>query len=148
MIIMDSKYYINNKTNAILKYNVNRNNRDVVATIVYNELTDLLNYAKTNSQLEHKDLECITVNIARIHKQLYSDIPLKLQKYCENCNSCCNGYSITYLPDCFILGLLAEDGTPFEYEIQEDGIFLLEKQRESECCGNELLCDNSQYYQN
>ena len=37
-----AKEYINSKTNSILKTNILRNNRDVVATIVYNELTDLL----------------------------------------------------------------------------------------------------------
>jgi hypothetical protein len=43
-----AKEYINNKTNSILKTNILRNNRDVVATIVYNELTDLLEFSNTS----------------------------------------------------------------------------------------------------
>ena len=42
-----AKEYINSKTNSILKTNILRNNRDVVATIVYNELTDLLEFSNT-----------------------------------------------------------------------------------------------------
>jgi hypothetical protein len=42
------KYYINDKTNSIIKNSVIRNNRDIVATIVYNELTDLLEYSRTS----------------------------------------------------------------------------------------------------
>ena len=44
-----AKEYINSKTNSILKTNILRNNRDVVATIVYNELTDLLEFSNTSS---------------------------------------------------------------------------------------------------
>jgi hypothetical protein len=43
-----AKEYINSKTNSILKTNILRNNRDVVATIVYNELTDLLEFSNTS----------------------------------------------------------------------------------------------------
>jgi hypothetical protein len=43
-----AKEYINSKTNSILKTSVIRNNRDVVATIVYNELTDLLEFSNTS----------------------------------------------------------------------------------------------------
>ena len=43
-----AKEYINSKTNSILKTNILRNNRDVVATIVYNELTDLLEFRNTS----------------------------------------------------------------------------------------------------
>jgi hypothetical protein len=43
-----AKEYINGKTNSILKTNILRNNRDVVATIVYNELTDLLEFSNTS----------------------------------------------------------------------------------------------------
>jgi hypothetical protein len=54
-----AKEYINSKTNSILKTNVLRNNRDVVATIVYNELTDLLEFSNTSSVTTPIDSEIL-----------------------------------------------------------------------------------------
>nr|UVY43309.1 MAG: hypothetical protein [Bacteriophage sp.] len=54
-----AKEYINNKTNSILKTNILRNNRDVVATIVYNELTDLLEFSNTSSVTTPIDSEIL-----------------------------------------------------------------------------------------
>lgn len=122
---MNDKYYINNKTNSILKNSVKKNNRDVIATIVYNELSDLIDYAHSN-YMESADIWVISQNLANIHKQLYSDIPFKLKKYCFNCANNC------YLPDYFTLGLSSEDGIPFILEQTTEGIFLLEKQKKQE----------------
>lgn len=137
----DPKYYINDKTNSIIKNSVIRNNRDVVATIVFNELTDLLNYNNISEVTTQVEEDILNSNINRIHKQLYSTVPLKLEKYCEKCSDCCcccdNNSSLL---DCFVLGLLLEDGTPWLQEQTNDGIFLLEKQRESICFGDELVC--------
>jgi hypothetical protein len=54
-----AKEYINSKTNSILKTNILRNNRDVVATIVYNELTDLLEFSNTSSVTTPIDSEVL-----------------------------------------------------------------------------------------
>jgi hypothetical protein len=54
-----AKEYINSKTNSILKTNILRNNRDVVATIVYNELTDLLEFSNTSSVTTPIDSEML-----------------------------------------------------------------------------------------
>jgi hypothetical protein len=54
-----AKEYINSKTNSILKTNIFRNNRDVVATIVYNELTDLLEFSNTSSVTTPIDSEIL-----------------------------------------------------------------------------------------
>jgi hypothetical protein len=54
-----AKEYINSKTNSILKTNILRNNRDVVATIVYNELTDLLGFSNTSSVTTPIDSEIL-----------------------------------------------------------------------------------------
>ena len=54
-----AKEYINSKTNSILKTNILRNNRDVVATIVYNELTDLLEFSNTSSVTTPIDSEIL-----------------------------------------------------------------------------------------
>jgi hypothetical protein len=54
-----AKEYINSKTNSILKTNILRNNRDVVATIVYNELTDLLEFSNTSSVTTPIDYEIL-----------------------------------------------------------------------------------------
>jgi hypothetical protein len=54
-----AKEYINSKTNSILKTNILRNNRDVVATIVYNELTDLLKFSNTSSVTTPIDSEIL-----------------------------------------------------------------------------------------
>lgn len=142
---MTSKEYINSKTNSILKTNILRNNRDVVATIVYNELTDLLAYNEVSDITTAVDQEVITRYISMVNSQLYSDKPMKLQTYCQKCNDCCccsdNGYGLL---DCFILDLQLEDGTSWLQELDDDGIFLLEKQREEECYGG-LVCDCCDY---
>jgi hypothetical protein len=54
-----AKEYINSKTNSILKTNILRNNRDVVATVVYNELTDLLEFSNTSSVTTPIDSEIL-----------------------------------------------------------------------------------------
>jgi hypothetical protein len=54
-----AKEYINSKTNSILKTNILRNNRDVVAIIVYNELTDLLEFSNTSSVTTPIDSEIL-----------------------------------------------------------------------------------------
>jgi hypothetical protein len=54
-----AKEYINSKTNSILKTNILRNNRDVVATTVYNELTDLLEFSNTSSVTTPIDSEIL-----------------------------------------------------------------------------------------
>jgi hypothetical protein len=54
-----AKEYINSKTNSILKTNILRNNRDVVATIVYNELTDLLEFSNTSGVTTPIDSEIL-----------------------------------------------------------------------------------------
>jgi hypothetical protein len=54
-----AKEYTNSKTNSILKTNILRNNRDVVATIVYNELTDLLEFSNTSSVTTPIDSEIL-----------------------------------------------------------------------------------------
>jgi hypothetical protein len=54
-----AREYINGKTNSILKTNILRNNRDVVATIVYNELTDLLEFSNTSSVTTPIDSEIL-----------------------------------------------------------------------------------------
>lgn len=54
-----AKEYINSKTNSILKTNILRNNRDAVATIVYNELTDLLEFSNTSSVTTPIDSEIL-----------------------------------------------------------------------------------------
>lgn len=77
---MNSREYINSKTNSILKYSVIKNNRDVVATIVFNELTDLLEYVKTSGTT--KDVAIISKLIGYIHRQLYSNVPMKLKSVC------------------------------------------------------------------
>ena len=63
-----AKEYINSKTNSILKTNILRNNRDVVATIVYNELTDLLNKYHLNLKtFEYKDLSKNDIHKIRLN---------------------------------------------------------------------------------
>lgn len=83
--------YINSKTNSILKHSIHKSNRDVVTTIVYNELSDLLDYLKT-SDLNISEYEpIITKQLYNLNHHLYSDVPLKLQQYCRPCSSNCNG---------------------------------------------------------
>lgn len=77
---MNGREYINNKTNSILKYSVIKNNRDIVATIAFNELTDLLEYVKTSGTT--KDVAIISKLIGYIHRQLYSNVPMKLKSVC------------------------------------------------------------------
>lgn len=144
-MVSKAKQYINSKTNSILKYNSKRNNRDIVATIVYNELTDLLEYSNMSDITTPIDNEIIQGCINTVNTNLYSDKPLKLEKYCEKCQDpcCCCEHNNSF-PDCFILGLELEDGTPFLYESDKKGIILLEMQRETECDGK-LVCDCGLY---
>ena len=62
----DPKYYINDKTNSIIKNSVIRNNRDIVATIVFNELTDLLNYNNISEVTTQVEEDILNSNINRI----------------------------------------------------------------------------------
>lgn len=147
--MIDSKEYINSKTNSIVKYNVKKNNRDVVATIVFNELNNLLEYNNISDITTPIDQELLTMLNGKVNSQLYSDIPMKLQPYCQECNNncccCCGQGSNDYgLLDCFILDLELEDGTSWLHELDDNGIFLLEKQREAECYGK-LVCDCCDY---
>ena len=66
-----AKEYINSKTNSILKTNILRNNRDVVATIVYNELTDLLEFSNTSSVTTPIDSEILKRYLHQV-KPLYN----------------------------------------------------------------------------
>lgn len=86
-----AKEYINSKTNSILKTNILRNNRDVVATIVYNELTDLLEFSNTSSVTTPIDSEILKRYLHQVKPQLYSGIPMKLKPYCIKCG-CGNGH--------------------------------------------------------
>lgn len=65
-----AKEYINSKTNSILKTNILRNNRDVVATIVYNELTDLLEFSNTSSVTTPIDSEILKRYLHQVKPQL------------------------------------------------------------------------------
>lgn len=99
-----AKEYINSKTNSILKTSVIRNNRDVVATIVYNELTDLLEFSNTSDITTPIDSEILKRYLHQVKPQLYSDIPMKLKPYCIKCG-CGNGY-FRGLYDPYVLALL------------------------------------------
>lgn len=123
----DSKYYINSKTNSILKNTVVRNNRDIVATILYNELTDLLNYSRTAEGSTPADVEMLRGYIGEVHQQLYTDVPMKLQKYCPQCNCCCDGKDRCSLEDYFVLTLLLENSDPWLWE--DGGVIFLEIQK-------------------
>lgn len=63
-----AKEYINSKTNSILKTNILRNNRDVVATIVYNELTDLLEFSNASSVTTPIDSEILKDIYIRLNR--------------------------------------------------------------------------------
>lgn len=99
-----AKEYINSKTNSILKTNILRNSRDVVATIVYNELTDLLEFSNTSSVTTPIDSEILKRYLHQVKPQLYSGIPMKLKPYCIKCG-CGNGY-FRGLYDPYVLALL------------------------------------------
>lgn len=102
-----AKEYINSKTNSILKTNILRNNRDVVATIVYNELTDLLEFSNASSVTTPIDSEILKRYLHQVKPQLYSGIPMKLKPYCIKCG-CGNGY-FRGLYDPYVLALLTQD---------------------------------------
>lgn len=122
-----AKEYINSKTNSILKTSVIRNNRDVVATIVYNELTDLLEFSNTSDITTPIDSEILKRYLHQVKPQLYSDIPMKLKPYCIKCG-CGNGY-FRGLYDPYVLALLTEDADPWLWE--DNGVVLLERQKEN-----------------
>lgn len=142
---MNSKYYINSKTDSIIKNSVKRNNRDIVATIVFNELTDLLKYSSVSEVTTPEDHTLLSDFIDSVNNQLYSDRPMRLQPYCPTCCSKGNdSLEGLELLDCFILDLQLEDGTSWLYEQDDNGIFLLEKQRETECSGK-IVCNCCDY---
>lgn len=127
------KEYINSKTNSILKTNILRNNRDVVATIVYNELTDLLEFSNTSSVTTPIDSEILKRYLHQVKPQLYSGIPMKLKPYCIKCG-CGNGY-FRGLYDPYVLALLTEDADPWLWE--DNGVVLLEQQKENNLIDND-----------
>lgn len=120
-----AQQYINHKTYSILKNSINRNNRDVVATIVYNELTDILAYCKASKDSDGRDVSMISTMLHKLKSQLYTDIPMKLKPYCVQH---CNGY-FRGLYDPYVLALLTVDGDPWVWE--EDGVQFLEMQPDS-----------------
>lgn len=122
----DPKYYINDKTSSIIKNSVIRNNRDIVATIVYNELTDLLEYSRTSRATSSSDTDMLARLITRVHTQLYSGRPMKLYQYCQSCDYGC-GKPTCAIDDPFILALLQENEDPWLWE--DGGVILLEIQR-------------------
>ena len=128
-----AKEYINSKTNTILKTNILRNNRDVVATIVYNELTDLLEFSNTSSVTTPIDSEILKRYLHQVKPQLYSGIPMKLKPYCIKCG-CGNGY-FRGLYDPYVLALLTEDADPWLWE--DNGVVLLEQQKENNLIDND-----------
>ena len=129
-----AKEYINSKTNSILKTNILRNNRDVVATIVYNELTDLLEFSNTSSVTTPIDSEILKRYLHQVKPQLYSGIPMKLKPYCIKCG-CGNGY-FRGLYDPYVLALLTEDADPWLWE--DNGVVLLEQQKENNLIDNDV----------
>lgn len=122
----DPKYYTNDKTNSIIKNSIIRNNRDIVATIVYNELTDLLEYSRTSQATKSTDTDMLARLITRVHPQLYSNRPMKLLPYCQSCDYGC-GKPTCIIDDPFILALLEENEDPWLWE--DGGVLLLETQR-------------------
>ena len=121
---MTPKEYINNKTNSILKNSINRNNRDIVATIVYNELTDILDYCKNADDSNGVDVSMVNTMLHKLKSQLYSDIPMKLKPYCIQYS---NGY-FRGIYDPYVLALLTADAEPWVWE--KDGIQFLEIQED------------------
>lgn len=106
--------HINKKTDSILKTNAYPNYRDVVNTIVLNELWDLLEYAENNTIGLNQD--AIKTAIKKIITDTYTDIPIKLERYCLNCN--CRK-PIFKIDDPFVITL----------DWEEDGAILIEKQK-------------------
>lgn len=144
---MNSQYYINDKTNSILKNSIRKNNRGFIATILYNEFTDLVVYNDISETTEKTDYESIVKNLDRVHSQLYSDKPFKTTLPCsgtKNCADYCKPDNNS-LPDCFIITLYTEEGIPFLWEDAYDGVILIETQRRTECCGHKLIQDCCKY---
>lgn len=105
--------HINKKTDSILKTNAYPNFRDIVNTIVLNELWDLLEYAKQNDTKLNQD--AIKTAIQKILTHTYTDVPMKLERYCINCN--CHK-PVFKIHDPFVITL----------DWEEDGAILIEKQ--------------------
>lgn len=120
-----AQQYINHKTYSILKNSIERNNRDVVATIVYNELTDILEYCKNAEDSDGKDVSMLNTMLHKLKSQLYSDIPMKLKPYCVQHS---NGY-FRGLYDPYVFALLTADAEPWLWE--KDGIQFLEIQEDN-----------------
>lgn len=113
--------HVNDKTYWILKNNIKYNNRDVVATIVYNELSDMLEYCKDDG----RDVSMINTLLHRLKSQFYIDVPLKLKPYCVQCS---NGY-FRGIYDPYVLALLTADADPWVWE--DNGIQFLEIQEDN-----------------
>lgn len=114
--------YINNKTNVILKTSINNHNRTVVANIIINELTSLIEQATDDDRVEANDISMLQTMIDRAKTQLYSDVPLKLKPYCIEC---CHG-KLKSLDDPYVLALLTAKSEPWQWE--DNGIVFLEMQ--------------------
>ena len=106
--------HINKKTDSILKTNAYPNYRDVVNTIVLNELWHLLEYAEQYEPGLNQD--AIKTAIKKLLTNMYTDIPMKLERYCINCN--CNK-PVFKINDPFVITL----------DWEEDGAILIEKQK-------------------
>lgn len=119
-----AKEYINSKTNSIVKYSVKKNNRDVVATIVFNELNKLLQCTNNLQFIEDEDRNNIINYIHGIQTQLYNNVPLKLAKICVECKEC--NCDINPIWDPYTTGICMEDGTLLMLEKPQKQFFQLE----------------------
>lgn len=105
--------HINKKTDSILKTNAYPNYRDIVNSIVINELLDLLEY--TEQCPTGLNIEAVKTAIQKIISNTYTDIPMKLERYCVNCN--CRK-PVFKIDDPFVITL----------DWETDGAILIEKQ--------------------
>ncbi len=123
--------YVNKRTYSILKNNIYWNNRDVVATIVYNELLHILKYCDLSDDIHGTDVTMLKTMLHKLKSQFYTDIPMKLKPYCVQHS---NGY-FRGLYDPYVLALLSEKAEPWVWE--DDAIQLLEIQEETKYITND-----------
>ena len=121
----DSRKYINNKTNSILKNNIKRNNRDVVATIVFNELLDLYRYANEVDDITEAELQTLRGYISFIYRQLYTDTPMRLMF--EGLCLCKTYVTAVVWDDYFVRALLLYNKDPWLWG--DDSVIFLERQK-------------------
>lgn len=121
----DSRKYINSKTNSILKNNIKRNNRDTVATVVFNELLDLYRYATEVDDVTEAELQTLRGYISFIYRQLYTDTPMRL--IFEGLCLCRTYSNCGDWDDYFVRALLLYNKDPWLWE--DDRIIFLERQK-------------------